>query len=87
MNTLSKKILRLSCIVSIIMGGVAGGLMMYAAWDHNASEEIHSDAVIHWGYWLGIGISWFLAGSILFFILGLIPTGIVELRTRLRKRR
>jgi hypothetical protein len=61
---------------------------MYIAWDHNTSEEIHnySDGVIHWGYWIMVGISWFVPTSIMFSLLGLLIAGGVQLWARLKKK-
>ena len=69
MSKLTKKILGLPLIFSIIIGIIASGIMMYIAWDHNASEEIHSSAAIHWGYWFQIGFLWFAPATALSFIL------------------
>jgi hypothetical protein len=38
---------------------------MYAAWDHNPQgrfheRDPHGALLIHWGQWLGIGLSWFV---------------------------
>jgi hypothetical protein len=34
--------------------------MMYIAWDHNAQGEIHNEFGVSWGYWLGLGLGWFV---------------------------
>jgi len=80
--------LRVSGLVAIMVGVAVGAVTMYAAWDHNPAGEIHGGGVIHWGHWLSIGALWFIAAAILiFFVFGIIPTGIVELGDRLRRRR
>ena len=51
-----KKILVFIAIFSILTGSVS----MYFAWQHNSQCEIHCEGVIYWGYWLCVGISWFI---------------------------
>jgi hypothetical protein len=43
-----------------LLGLCAGVLAMYAAWQHNSQGEIHDETGVYWGYWLGIGFSWFV---------------------------
>ena len=45
--------------------GTLGGLlvaaaMMYVAWQHNPQGEIYDESGVDWGYWLIIGVTWFL---------------------------
>lgn len=88
MEKLSKKALSLSSIIAIIAGVFIGAFAMYAAWDHNPSGEIHSEGVIHWTYWCGIGVSWLVVvGFVTFFILGVIPVGVIELWAKFKKPR
>lgn len=49
---------------AIAIGFVAGGLVMYAAWQHNPQCEFHCDGVIHWETWLLHGAMYWLAGFI-----------------------
>ncbi len=83
----SKKYFRLSALTSLIMGIFVGAFAMYAAWMHNSPYgEIHTEDIIHWGYWFEIGILWFIASSIVIFILiGIIPVVIIELWARLKR--
>jgi len=46
-------------IVGALLGLVVAGLIMYIAGDHNAQGEIHNEFGVSWGYWLGLGLSWF----------------------------
>ncbi len=51
-------------LLSVLFGLFFGVAMMYIAWDHNSQCEVHCAGVIHWGYWLQIGGSWFVIGSL-----------------------
>lgn len=42
-----------------LLGLCVGALAMYVAWQHNSQGEIHDETGVYWGYWLGIGFSWF----------------------------
>jgi hypothetical protein len=44
-----------------LIAALVGGLMMYIAWDHNPQLAFHEEGIIHWGAWLTIGVTWFLA--------------------------
>jgi ABC-type phosphate/phosphonate transport system permease subunit len=66
---------------------VVSAFAMYAAWDHNPQGEFHETfrdgtTVIHWGDWLGIGLSWFLMVGVPIF-LGAVGIGV--LRRKLSK--
>jgi hypothetical protein len=39
---------------------IVSAVIMYIAWDHNAQGEIHGESGISWGYWLLIGLTWFV---------------------------
>ena len=47
-------------VICFIAAAVAG-LAMYAAWDHNPQLAFHEDGGVHWGAWLTIGLTWFVA--------------------------
>ena len=86
MKNNSRKIFRLSIIIAVIVGVLIGAFMMYAAWDHNPSGEIHSEDVVHWGYWCEIGVSWLVVVAfVIFFVLGVIPVSIIEIWARIKK--
>jgi uncharacterized membrane protein len=51
-----KKKLAFIAIVSIFTGAVS----MCFSWQHNSQCEVHCEGVIYWGYWLGVGMSWFI---------------------------
>ncbi|MBI3561163.1 MAG: hypothetical protein HY080_05535 [Gammaproteobacteria bacterium] len=50
----------LPLLVGCVGGLIVGGFMMVAAWEHNPQGAIHNENGIEWGYWLFIGVSWFL---------------------------
>jgi hypothetical protein len=80
----TKKIFLVSGAAATVLGIAIGAFMMHVAWEHNAPYgEIHSDNMIHWGYWLMIGFSWVIVvGISTFIILGVIPAIIVTLWKR-----
>lgn len=47
-------------VVFTLFGLLVGGLMMYAAWQHNPQGEFHDETGVHWGYWLLLGFLWFI---------------------------
>ena len=56
----------LALSLSLLPGLIMAGLMMWAAWDHNAQGEIHNkDTGVDWAYWFLIGASWFAAVSVI----------------------
>ena len=56
-------------IISAIIGVISALFMMYIAWKHNPQYEIHEKEVIDFGYWITIGISWFLLAFVVVFVL------------------
>jgi hypothetical protein len=58
-----------AALVGIVAGFVVAVPIMFVAWEHNAQGEIHDGEVVHWVYWGGIGLSWWLivavAGAVL----------------------
>ena len=87
MNKSTKKIICLSALIAVVIGLFMGVYAMYGAWIYNVGEDIHSNGVIHWGYWFIVGIFWFIPTSIMSFILGLLIAGIFKLYSRLKNRR
>jgi len=87
MNKSAKRIIYKSALIAVVIGLLIGAHAMYEAWIYNAGEDIHSDGVIHWGYWLIAGLFWFIPISSIIFILGLMIAGTVELWARLKKGR
>ncbi len=73
-------------MLAVIAGIFVGAHAMYEAWIYNVGEDIHSDGVIHWGYWLILGMFWFIPISSIVILLGLLTAGIVELWARLKGR-
>jgi uncharacterized membrane protein YqjE len=45
------------CLIAVAVAA----LMMYIAWAHNPQYAFHEDGAVHWGPWLAIGLTWFLA--------------------------
>ncbi len=43
--------------------------MMNIAWKHNAQGEIYTKETIDFSYWFLIGLSWFILGFIVVFLL------------------
>jgi hypothetical protein len=50
-----KPMLAAILIGAVLMGAVAGGLVLYITWQHNPQCEFHCEGVIHWGAWLPYG--------------------------------
>jgi hypothetical protein len=59
---------RNNIIISTIIGLFLSFLMMYISWKHNSQSEIYSEDVIHFSYWLTIGITWFILGFIVTYL-------------------
>jgi len=55
-------------IISSIVGLSLALLMMYVAWEHNPQCEIVDDGVIHFKYWIEIGLSWFIVAFVILFV-------------------
>ncbi|WP_407714426.1 hypothetical protein ACJJWD_23195 [Comamonas testosteroni] len=54
---------KLCLIVSVCVGLLLGGLLMWMAWDHNPQCEIHSaEQGIDWSHWLVLGAAGWLLG-------------------------
>ena len=64
--------LRRIVLVFAILGALVAAAMMYSAWDHNSQGEIHDETGIHWGYWLFLGSTWFIA-------IGVVPSVLASL--------
>jgi hypothetical protein len=47
--------------VFTMMGLAVGGFMMYVGWKHNPQGAFRDETGLHWGYWLLLGFSWFIA--------------------------
>jgi hypothetical protein len=60
MIPLSQRTWKPAALVGIIAGFIIAVPIMYVAWEHNAQCEIHEGEVVHWVYWGGIGLSWWL---------------------------
>jgi high-affinity Fe2+/Pb2+ permease len=45
-------------IGSFLASFVVGGVMAYAAWEHNAQGEAHDETGVHYGFLLGVFASW-----------------------------
>jgi len=56
-------------ILSTLSGLILGAIMMNIAWEHNAQGEIYTNETIDFSYWFLIGISWFILGFIVMFLL------------------
>jgi len=63
MNKMKKNI-----IISSTVGLILALLMMYLAWEHNPQCEIVDDGVIHFKYWIEIGLSWFIVAFVVVFV-------------------
>ena len=63
MNKMKKNI-----IISSTVGLILALLMMYLAWEHNPQCEIVDDGVIHFKYWIEIGLSWFIVAFVIVFV-------------------
>ena len=61
------------------VGALVAAAMMYIAWDHNSQGEIHDETGIHWGYWLFLGSTWFIAT-------GVVPSVLTALLSYLPRR-
>jgi hypothetical protein len=46
--------------IGTLGGALVAAAAMYAAWQHNPQGEIYDESGVDWGYWLVIGVSWFL---------------------------
>jgi uncharacterized membrane protein len=55
-------------IISTITGLILAFFMMYLAWEHNTQYEIHDGETIYFGYWITLGISWFILTFLVVFI-------------------
>lgn len=51
---------RAGVLLGSAVGLMVAAVIMYIAWDHNAQGEIHNEFGVSWGYWLLIGLSWFV---------------------------
>ncbi|MEG0936889.1 MAG: hypothetical protein RSE32_00675 [Comamonas sp.] len=63
-----KKHWRTCSFISLSLGGLLGGALMWMAWQHNAQCEIHCPELgVDWGYWLvlGFAVSMALGGLLL----------------------
>ena len=72
----------MSAVMAVTVGLIMAADAMHGAWDLNLGGDIHSDGIIHWDYWLIVGLFWFVPISSIVFILGLLTAGIIESRTR-----
>ena len=63
---------------SFSIGFILAGFMMYVAWNHNAQGEIHIGGSVDWGYWLLIGLSWFIPAFFVTFIIILLLSFIIS---------
>ncbi len=87
-----KRALAMLLLICALLGGGAGGLAMYVAWQHNPQGEFYeysgadaaSPKLIHWGYWSLLGLTWFAA---VFVPLSLVGTGVIALSHHLDRRR
>jgi hypothetical protein len=61
-----------SLAIAAVFGAVLGVAAMYAAWVHNAQGEIRQPGVVHWGYWIGIGLAWWLPWPLLVALVWLV---------------
>jgi hypothetical protein len=61
--------MKISLLISFVVGAIVMGLIMYASWDHQSQCEIHCDGTVEWAYWLLIGFSWFVPSFVSTFIL------------------
>jgi uncharacterized protein YneF (UPF0154 family) len=55
-----KQIVIVSLLLCIIIGLIVGGIIMAIAWEHNPQGEFHEPGNVHWGYWIMLGVSWFV---------------------------
>jgi hypothetical protein len=67
----------------------AAALAMLAAWDHNPQGEFHELAadgsrLVHSGWWISVGLSWFLMIFVPLFLIGGIVMAL-SLHSRSRK--
>ena len=71
LEILSRNPWKLGATVALVLGVVVGAFVMFTAWDHNAQNEVHSAAGIHWGHWLSLGLGGFAPGAVVGGLLGL----------------
>jgi hypothetical protein len=51
-------------LLPVVLGLATGIFAMWVSWQQNTQCEIHcAEEGISWGYWLAIGLSWFIATS------------------------
>lgn len=55
-----KHVAIVSLLLGIMTGFLVGGMMMAIAWDHNPQGEFHEPGNVHWGYWIMLGVMWFI---------------------------
>lgn len=67
-----------------LVGLVVAVFMMYVGWQHNPQGEFHDETGVHWGYWLLLGFSWFIAITGLPYAIGV---GVLACRSIVRSRR
>jgi len=60
--------MRKNIIISSTVGLSLALLMMYVAWGHNPQCEIVDNGVIHFKYWIEIGLSWFIVAFVIVFV-------------------
>lgn len=56
--------------IALVIAALFAGLMMAQAWQHNSQCEIHCDGIIHWGYWLALGGTWFVLTFVVVIVIG-----------------
>lgn len=70
---------KLCLIISVCVGLLLAGLLMWMAWDHNPQCEIRcAGQGIDWGHWLALGA----AGWLLGFFGCMLPVSVLMLLCR-----